>query len=195
VALVDVEGETVDYAGRSAPYEVRFAAAHWRIVLQRVDEQPAFRNLRTLAIRAARRSFVLYALPEGYALVVILSCGAGLPSWRRALPACARRLAEEAGWPRPEWSSWYPVDVDCDERRRPAFLRAGGVACAVEILGSLATGFTRERGWRVRCGREELTLVREPGGLWYSDEPLRVPGGPVDTEAPATRKSLTGSVR
>ncbi|MGO9835075.1 MAG: hypothetical protein ACLP1X_12745 [Polyangiaceae bacterium] len=173
-ALVDVEGETVDYAGTSPPYEVRLAAAHWRIVLQRIHEQATLSGTRTLAVRAARKSFVLYALPQRYALVLVLSCGAGLASWRRALPACARRLAVEAGWPQPDWASWYPVEVACDERRRPSSLQIGGRSVsAIEILGALAGGLSRdERGWRVRCDREEVTLVREAGGFWYSDEPL-----------------------
>jgi|HubBroStandDraft_1064217.scaffolds.fasta_scaffold44004_1 hypothetical protein len=177
-ALVDVEGETVDYAGTSTPYEVRLAAAHWRIVLQRIQEQSALSGTRTLAVRAARRSFVLYALPQKYALVLVLSCGAGLASWRRALPACARRLAVEAGWPQPDWASWYPVEVVCDERRRPTSFQVGDAVAPLEILGALAGGLFRdERGWRVRCDREEVTLVREPGGFWYSDEPLLGPSG------------------
>lgn len=172
-ALVDIEGETVDYAGRSTPYEVRLAAAHWRIALQRIQEQPSLSATRTLAVRAARRSFVIYGLPQGYALVIVLSCAAGLASWRRALPACARRLAKEAGWAEPDWASWYPVAVACDERRRPASIQIEGLTLPIEILGSLAGGLAREeRGWRVRCDREEVTLVREPGGFWYSDEPL-----------------------
>lgn len=187
-ALVDAEGETVDYAGTSTPYEVRLAAAHWRIVLQRTQEQPSFRATRTLAVRTARRSFVLYALPQRYALVIVLSCGAGLASWRRALPACARRLAEEAGWPQSGWASWYPVDVDCDARRRPALLHIGGAAVPIEILGSVASAFAREeRGWRVRCGREEVTLVRERGSLWYSDEPLWGPAANPHRTAHETR--------
>jgi hypothetical protein len=169
-ALVDIEGETVDYAGRSTPYEVRLAAAHWRIVLQRTQEQTSLRNTRTLAVRGARRSFVIYALPKSYALVVMLSCGAVLGAWRRILPACARRLAEEAGWPQPEWASWHSVDVGADERRRPVSIRIAGSPVAVEILGSLADGVAKdEHGWRVRCDQEEVTLVREPGGFWYSD--------------------------
>ncbi len=32
-ALVDFEGETVDYAGVLDPFELRIAAAHWQIVL------------------------------------------------------------------------------------------------------------------------------------------------------------------
>jgi len=179
VALVDIEGETVDYAGRSAPYEVRLAAAHFRIVLQRVQEQASLGGTRTLAVRAARRSFVVYALPQSYALVIVLSSGAGLAAWRRALPACARRLAEEAGWGLPDWASWYPVDVACDRRRRPACVQVNGADLRVEILGTLAGGLTgSERGWRVRCEREEVTLVREAGGFWYSDEPILGPRAP-----------------
>jgi hypothetical protein len=169
-ALVDIEGETVDYAGRSTPYEIRLAAAHWRLVLQRTQEQASLSGTRTLAVRAARRSFVIYTLPKSYALVIVLSCGALLAAWRRVLPACARRLAEEAGWPQPEWAPWHSVDVRSDDRRRPVSVRIAGSPVPVEILGALADGLARdERGWRVRCDREEVTLVREPGGFWYSD--------------------------
>jgi hypothetical protein len=48
----------------------------------------------------------------------------------------------------------------------------------LEILGSLAGGLAkRERGWRVRVDSGvEATLVREPGGAWYADEPISAPG-------------------
>ena len=38
----------------------------------------------------------------------------------------------------------------------------------------VAGGLSRfDRGWRVRMGDAEATLVREPSGHWYLDEPLR----------------------
>jgi hypothetical protein len=198
--LVDVEGETVDYAGQSTPYAIRVAAAHWRIVLRQAREGRLLAQTKTLAVRAARTSFVVYSLPEGYALVIVLSAAAGLPSWRRGLAICAANLAAEAGWgtagkePRrgrgpadpQDVLPWYPVEVACDPPRRPCSLRMGESTLPIEILGSIVEvqGVTATRGrgralhenvrgWRVRVGNEEATLVREPGGLWYADQPLR----------------------
>ena len=35
-ALVDCDGEAVDYAGRVSPFDIRVAAAEWRIILSRL---------------------------------------------------------------------------------------------------------------------------------------------------------------
>jgi hypothetical protein len=217
-ALVDVEGETVDYAGQSTPYAIRVAAAHWRIVLEHAREGRLFANTQTLAVRAARTTFVVYALPQGYALVIVLSAAAGLPSWRRGLPLCAAKLAEEAGWsavgtsPRrgkgpadPRDIRWYPVDVVCDPPRRPSSVSVEQRTFPIEILGSIVEvqGVTATRGrgralhenvrgWRVRVGNEEATLVREPGGLWYADQPLRgPPSNGTGTTTPRARAPAT----
>jgi hypothetical protein len=201
-ALVDIEGETVDYAGETAPYAVRLAAAYWRIALHQVRAQAALSEARTLAIRAARRSFVVYALPHDYAIVVILSAGAGLAAWRRGLSICATKLAGEAGWgsgPQPPAVAWYAAEISCDDRRRPTTVWIAGRPHPIEILGAIvgaedsiqAAGvpgrrvpgilFENERGWRVRVGVGEATLVREPGGLWYVDQPLAGQGSEQDT--------------
>lgn len=170
-ALVDFDGETVDYASRSDPFGVRLAAAHWRIVLKQA--QLVFGDTCALSVLAARRSFLVKALPHGYALVLVLSCGAHAAPARRALQVCVRRLAEEAGWPTPQPLPWHPVHVVADERGRPTAIQAGPNAFRLEILGSMVGGLARcERGWRIRCGRGEATLVREASGHWYVDEPL-----------------------
>jgi hypothetical protein len=122
-ALVDRDGETVDYAGRGSPYELRVAAAHLRIVLDQAAGQPSLAGMRSVLIRAARSSLSVHALPEGYALVLSLSRGAGFRGLTRAVPVCTRRLADEAGWRRGQ-SSWYPVHVEIDARRAPRALRA-----------------------------------------------------------------------
>jgi len=190
-ALVDLEGETVDFAGSLAPYDVKLAAAHWRIVL---DDASRTRSstVSWIAMRASRASYLVHALPEEYALVVVFSRGAGIVGWRRAIAACARSLSDEAGW-RPgaiPGTPWFPVDVEADERRRPASLRVAGRLKHLEVLGRLAGGLgRRERGWRVRSeSGVEATLVREPGGVWYADEPLDAPRPRSETKALTGRR-------
>lgn len=217
-ALVDSLGETVDYAGQAPPFELRVAAAHWRIVLAEAESQPSLGGLQWIVVRAARRSYVICGLPDGYALVILLARAAGFVGWHRAVATCGRVLSAEAGW---KWSVgpdpvWFRVDVVADGRRRPRAVRVAGHVHPVEILGALAglaglgeperrsrvasrgwkaeaSGSAtpgrgrrlegarpaevgrreRERGWRVRFETGlEVTLVREPGGFWYSDESL-----------------------
>src|SRR3954465_10106222 len=74
-AFVDGEGETVDYAGLLSPYEVKVAAAEWRIVLEviRGARIPGFQHIGSLTVRAARRSFFIEALPDGYAIALCLA--------------------------------------------------------------------------------------------------------------------------
>jgi predicted regulator of Ras-like GTPase activity (Roadblock/LC7/MglB family) len=170
-ALVDFDGETVDYASCDDPFEVRLAAAHLRIVLREL--QQAYGDSCALSVRAANRSFLVRALPQGYALTLVLTCGAATASLGRAVPVCVKRLAAEAGWDGPMALLWHPVDVRTDERGRPVAMTTAKTAATVEILGSVAGGLARfERGWRVRLGGGEATIVREPSGHWYVDEPL-----------------------
>jgi hypothetical protein len=184
--LVDLHGETVDYAGEAPPFDLRVAAAHFRIVLNEAAAQPSLVGLDWLVVRAARKSYLIHALPDGYALVLLFARAAGFVGWHRAVVACRRALDAEAGW---KWSGspatpWFRFEVVSDGRRRPRSVRVAGRLRPVEILGVLAEDpgseqamrqhLTRgERGWRVRFETGmEVTLIREPGGFWYSDEPL-----------------------
>jgi hypothetical protein len=174
--LVDSIGETVDYSGHADPFAMRITAAHWRIVLDQVRAQPSFAATQSLAVRAERKSYVVSALPAGYGLVLVLSRGSGVISYRRAIVSCAHRLAKEAGWfsGHPDWSA---VEVRTDPQGRPEWLCVPSGQRPLEILGAVVGGLGRgERSWRVRLdsGRE-ATLVREPRGArgyWYADEPL-----------------------
>jgi hypothetical protein len=176
-ALVDSEGETVDYAGRAKPFNVRVAAAHWRIVLDEARKARGLREVRSIAVRAERAGYLLQALPDGYALVVVMMRRAGFSGWQRAVASCVHALGEEAGWRRdgsempPEW---FPVTVVHDESRRPAAVRVDGRLHPLEIVGALQAGTAgRERAWRIRFESGlEATLVREPGGSCYLDEKL-----------------------
>jgi hypothetical protein len=176
-ALVDSEGETVDYAGRANPFDVRVAAAHWRIVLDEARGARGLHQVRSIAVRAAKAGYLVQALPEGYALVIVTMRSAGFSGWHRAVASCVHALGEEAGWKRDASElppKWFPVTVLRDERRRPAAVRADGRLHPFEILGTLQAGISgRERAWRIRFESGlEATLVREPGGACYLDEKL-----------------------
>jgi hypothetical protein len=182
-ALVDGGGETVDYAGAGAPYDTRVAAAHWRLVLDSVRAQALFADVRSLVVRTHRASFIVHALPEGYALLVRLGRGAGFRGWQRALPACARRIAWEAGWLDISGVSWFDVDVSCDVAGRPCALACDGKREDLEVIGKHRTERTLpEQAWRVRLSSgAEVTLVCESRRFWYMDE---APRAPVRTDFP-----------
>jgi hypothetical protein len=177
-AIVDAEGECVDYTGRVDPFDIKLAAAHWRILLSEVSALWPPGTTRWLVVRAGRRSFLTYALPDNYAIVALLGRRAGFAPFARALTSCARALSVEARLgSSAARTSWTAVEVECNRHGRPVRLTLpGDAAHAVEIIGSVVGQKGRERGYRVRIDTgAELTLVREPGGFWYTDEPLSVP--------------------
>jgi hypothetical protein len=176
-ALVDIQGETVDYTGRGDPFDMRVAAAHLRIVLNDVERLGALGEPRWVVVRGQRKSIAASVLPDGYALVLMLRPRSAFTISTRALKVCTRALAEEAGWKDLEkrdgvkQRSWFVVDVETDGRGRPSHVGAARVA--VEVLGAVMGLSVRERGFRVRTAEgTELTLVREAHQRWYSDEPV-----------------------
>lgn len=175
VAFVDREGETVDFTGSGDEFDIKVAAAHWRIILQEVDALPPG-PARRLVVDNARRSYVIEALPEGYALVLVFARRAAFHVSERALGACLRALCREAGFSatRPV-ATWAPVEVypRHPRRRRPEWAHIGGSWQAVDVLGVLMGLRPSERGYRVRLsGGAEVTLVREPLGHWWVDDEL-----------------------
>lgn len=166
-ALVDAEGETVDYAGECEPFEIKVAAAELRLLLQHAT--PAEGDAaRSIAVRAARRSLLIRALPDGYALTVLFRRAAGFTRSTRAFVACEHDLATEANWTPPSSARWFAVDVQRDARGRPVSI--GSVS--LEILGVIVGLGPFLRGYRVRTSTgAELMLVREPGNAWYTDHP------------------------
>lgn len=170
-ALVDLGGETVDYAGVGDPFDVKVAAAHVRILLNDLEELGALGVPRWIIIRGAKRSFIGRRLPEGYALVVLLRRRAGFTASERAFEACERALAAEAGWSATARPTWFPVAVKVNGRGRPTLV--GSPPHAVEVFGSVMGLPRSEKGFRVRMTTgTELTLVREAGHAWYADEDL-----------------------
>jgi hypothetical protein len=174
-ALVDFDGETVDYAGKGDAFALKVAAAHWRIVLAEARAQPALARTEWISLRSSAASFIVRGLPEGYAILVVLARGAGVPAiLRRAFDHCATELGREAGWPNASASAtvtWVAIDV-VSENSRPVAIRRDAVIDPVEVIGLLSQGLgRRERGWRVRTASGlDVTLIQEPSGLWYADE-------------------------
>lgn len=175
-AFVDAEGETVDYAGTVDSFAIKVAAAHMRIILHEAADLPALgASIRELTIRGTDRGFLIRAMPEGYAIVLVLSRRVFSVS-SRAMQLAEHELIREAVLPirdRRE-TIWRLVDVETSagDRRRPGKLRLGSEWEALETILGLVAGLpSRERGFRVRLqSGAELTLVREPHARWYADE-------------------------
>lgn len=177
-ALVDREGETVDYAGRISPYEIRVAAAELRLVLAFTHEAqiPGFAQINEIRIRTGRRSYAIFALGDGYAIVLQLLRHSFTVS-PRALLQATRELESEAGIEsvlRPGGTSWLRVEVrtSSSDKRRPDAVWLDGGWQAVTVLGRYRSGdlARRERGYLARLASgAEFSLVREPLGIWFAD--------------------------
>lgn len=178
-ALVDSEGETVDYAGYLDPYSLRVMAAEWRIVLDviRSVPRPGFQDAHEFSVRAKQKSFALIALSDGYALVLELPLRSLLFS-RRALNEAAREIELEAGLtpshpaghPEDRWSKIEVRTVPGDPRR-PEAVWIDGAWCPVTILGRDIHKLRarREVAYRARLENGlEIALIREPLGLWFA---------------------------
>jgi hypothetical protein len=175
-ALVDRDGEAIDYAGSLSPFDVKVAGAHWRIVLGELDSVPALRQPQSVIVRATERSFILRPLADGYAVIVILCARAGFAPSPRAFHVFERALRAEAGiGVAPAGPSWTSVVVSQDDRARPHAVAssAGATPQPVEVLGAVVGLGRGERAFRVRFATGfETTILREPGGMWYADEPI-----------------------
>jgi hypothetical protein len=186
-ALVDPEGETVDYAGLLEPYEIKVVAAEWRIVLAVVHESrlPGFHNVRSITVRAKSRSYFIEAMPDGYAIALRLPRHCFNVS-RRALSQASRELAREAALTRPEARAevhWVRVRVRTPASsrllRRPDAIWVDDEWSPLTILGRYqARDLSRsELGYLARLASgAEVFLVREPLGVWFIDNPAALGG-------------------
>lgn len=178
-ALVDAMGETVDYAGYLEPFSLRVMAAEWRIVLDvlRGVPRPGFQDAHEFAVRARRKSFALYALGDGYAIVLELPLHSLLFS-RRALAEAAREIEREAGLvpsrgldhPEERWSV-VEVRTAPGDPHRPTAVWLDGAWCELTVLGRHVhrRRTRREVGYRARLSNGlEIALIREPLGVWFA---------------------------
>jgi hypothetical protein len=176
-ALVDYEGETVDYIGRVDPFELKITAAHWLVVLSETADLTQLGRIRQLTVRAQARAYHVRRLDEGYAIVLALRPRTAFAVSQRAIDEAAARLSVEAGWaPTRDAARWSWVDVDPDPKARgprPRQVRVGGELQPVEILGAVVGLAAREKGFRVRLRNgAELMLIRDRLGCWFTDDPI-----------------------
>lgn len=172
-ALVDQEGETVDYGGAGDPFDIRILAAEWRLVFAHVEHANKLGGVSEMTVRARDKSFLIVGFPLGYALVVQLARrSTGLSP--RALSQARRELCKEAGFSADgRGEVWLRVHVKEEPgvSRRPLALSVEAESHYVTVLGLLKSSIKRERGFRIRLGSgEERTLVREPLGQWYLEQ-------------------------
>jgi hypothetical protein len=199
-ALVDGEGETVDYAGLLEPYEIKVVAAEWRIVLAVVHDSrlPGFHQVSTLTVRASNRSYLIEALPDGYAIALRLPRH-GFNVSRRAMGQAVRELSHEAGLEQKSARGqvhWVRVKVRTPAAsrllRRPDAIWLREDWSPITILGRYqARDLSRsELGYLARLASgAEVFLVREPLGVWFIDNPNALQDDPGPPGAP----SLGGS--
>lgn len=174
--LVDYDGETVDYVGNLDPFELKVAAAHWQIVLSEARSILALGTLHQIAISARSRSYVLRAVHEGYALLLVMPRRAAFGYSERALQEAVARCSREAGWPTSARAvRWLQVDVEPHpaDRFRPLRVRVAGDWRAIEVIGAMVGLGPHEHGYRVRLpSGVETILVRERVGRWFADDHL-----------------------
>lgn len=173
-ALVDAEGECVDYAGALSPFDVRVTAAHLQIDLRHTNDRLA-QHLGTidfLRVCTSGRSYVIRTLAEGYALVMVVF-GSPFSVSDRAMAQAEVELSREAGWnPRtPDRWSKVRVDTGTETDQRPKRIQVSGRWVDMQVLGTVVGLAYGEVGYRVRLATgAELTLVRETIGQWYADD-------------------------
>jgi len=179
-ALVDHQGETVDYAGVADSYEIRVAAAEWRLVLSMLatSRVPNWPETREIIVRSAKRSFAVVDLPEGYAVVLQL----GLRRFgisRRAISQAVRAICHEAGIELPRELAardhWSRVEVKATEedRKKPDSVWVDSGWCRLDVLGRYEASHLErgEVGFRARMPNgAEINLVRERRGVWYAED-------------------------
>jgi len=179
-AIVDAEGETVDYAGIVGPFDIKVAAAEWAIVFARLKASRShlLASAGEMRVRCARKSYLVRALADDYALVLqLVTHSFGVSA--RGLDEAVREVSFEAGLPVPLAArgkeQWVRIDVRCESRasRRPTSIWVKGAWLPVEVLGHWTDAGSRDLGYRTRVdSRVELTLIREPLGRWYAEAPL-----------------------
>jgi hypothetical protein len=180
-ALVDLHGETVDYAGYLDPFALKVAAAEWRLVLEfaRAIPHPSYAQTDGLLVRGKKKSFAVVGLPAGYALVVELprrSFGISARAVAEAVRAVVLEASLSDGGKTPATERWQRVEVRTapEDRRRPEALWQDGSWRPLVILGRHggpgAARLRREVAFRTRLPSGlEFTLVRERSGRWFAD--------------------------
>lgn len=184
-AIVDLEGETVDYAGDIDPFELRVAAATLQLILSDVRECRQLGSAFQINLRLGRAGYVLRLLDPHYTLLIIVRKLGTFVISPRVMHEIEARILAEAHLPIVRKPTAFRVEVDTTgrgARLRPARVRPARVAgdapevldwMPVEVLGAVVTVGAGERAFRVRLPTgAELTLLRDSARFWFAEERL-----------------------
>lgn len=180
-AIVDFEGETVDFAGEVDTFELRVAAATMQLMLSELRQNAHFEELLEVRISTGRQGYVVRALDASYSLVLIPRPLATFVLSERVLLEVEHRILLEAGLSPRAPLDWFRAEVRLDGRRRPTKIRAASSLLDfeppawldVEVLGAVVEQAAAPRVFRIRLeSGAELTLLREGRGLWFVDGPI-----------------------
>lgn len=174
-ALVDDQGECVDYSGALRAYEIRLVAAHAQIELRNASYKlsETCGTVRSITIYARKQTIYAARIVEDYSLILIFM-GANPPYVsHRALAQAEFDICREGGWPTtPITERWIHLSVESspDGRSRPCRIQLESLWYDVDVIGIVVGLSPGERGFRVRTRQgAEMTLVRERHGRWYAD--------------------------
>lgn len=174
-ALVDGEGETVDYAGTLSPYDTKVAAAEWQLVLTGLRATQLHGSAYEVMVRASCVTYAAFAVSEGYALVLQLPRRCFGIS-RRAVGEAMRELCVEAGLELPARfaaEQWSHVDVREATHGRPLAMWIDQAWARAQVIGRIHSNSLQlgESAFRVMLeSGYETNLVRERLGRWYREE-------------------------
>jgi hypothetical protein len=177
VALVDAEGETVDYVAVVSPFDIKIAAAEASVLVDviQMSRFPVWASTEKITVRGSARTLHVEILPGGYSLVVLLPVRAFTVS-PRAMSEAIVDLCAEAGLDLPvqvgqSEERWRLVDIYEDPDRRPEAVWLEGRWERVTVIGRVALSpHAREVGYRVQLeSGGEFMLIREPLARWYAD--------------------------
>jgi hypothetical protein len=185
-ALFDYEGETVDYAGRLDPFDVKVTAATFQVLLAELRDLPRSPKPRQIRIQARGVAWLVRVLDDDYSLLIITHPRAGHAVSERVLRDAEARLATEAGLRTSARPQWWRVDVQLDKAARgsPVLVRpsvtghgAESAWYGIDVLGCLVGLPSREKGFRIRLDSGiEANLIAERARarsrIWFVDEPL-----------------------
>jgi hypothetical protein len=180
-AIVDFEGETVDFAGEVDAFELRVAAATMQLMLSELRQNAHFEELLEVRVSTGRQGYVVRVLDASYSLVLIPRPLATFVLSERVLLEVEHRILLEAGLRPRAPLDWFRAEVRLDGRRRPSKIRAAASLLDfeapawldVEVLGAVVEQAAAPRVFRIRLeSGAELTLLREGRGLWFVDGPI-----------------------
>ncbi len=199
-AIVDFEGETVDFAGEVDTFELRVAAATMQLMLSELRQNAHFEQLREVRLSTGKQGYVVRVLDDSYSLVLIPRPLATFVLSERVLLEVEHRILIEAGLAPRAPLDWFRAEVRLDGRRRPTKIRAAASLLDlesppwldVEVLGAVVEQAATPRAFRVRLeSGAELTLLREGRSLWFVDGPIAdgTEGRPYARELGALERS------